>query len=576
MLKKIGSILILFFCLYTYAEEINIDAYVSMDTAGIEDTFVYSIKVETRGGDMNFDISPPSFENFEIISTSRSSSFSMVNNAVSRGIINNYTLRPKEIGKFTIKGASIEYRGNQYTVKPIAIEIKEGSVSPQRSSSRRPDPFDSMFERRRPQRRQLAEDDVFLQMSVNNTKPYIYEQVILTISYYKKPHILADASLEPMELEDFWREELDPDSHQDVGYTYKNNQRYMLHKIHFVVYPTRTGELVLPGAKVSLTTSSLFSSMPVILESNPVKINVRSLPDSVVMPVGEFSMDIELEEKNEYVENQPLSLILSMNGTGRFRDDDININNFDNAFEIYPPRKSIESNFSGNRFRTNTKYEYIIIPRKSGEIQIPEFSLIYFDTAGKKVRTIKSEKITLNISPSPDGKTPHIISDADTAKRDILYLMQYNPRIRNPKGSGVYYHIQILFFISAVLSIILGYYKQRSSRSPLTAKKRAYADAIKKLKKINRIMDPKEASKALANILQSYLDRRWTISSASLTRQELICKLKESGISADCINNIIKLLDILNEYAYNPEQNNIMHIDPIKIEIEKIIEKTRL
>ena len=54
----------------------------------------------------------------------------IINGAVSSSMTYTYVLQPKEIGKFTIGGATIEAGGKTLTSNGIALDVVKGSARP--------------------------------------------------------------------------------------------------------------------------------------------------------------------------------------------------------------------------------------------------------------------------------------------------------------------------------------------------------------------------------------------------------------------------------------------------------------
>ena len=76
---------------------------------------------------------------------------------------------------------------------------------------------------------------------------------------------------------------------------------------------------------------------------------------------------------------------------------------FPDAFEVYDPK--VENNFevkSGNLAGTKT-IEYMFIPRRSGQYEIPSAELSYYDLTSKMYRTMRTPVFKLNVVKGEDG-----------------------------------------------------------------------------------------------------------------------------------------------------------------------------
>ncbi len=587
MIRRTGKLLFILIIILSsadaYCGDISVSADISHDTVGIDDTFIYSIKIESADQDADPDVNPPSFDRFELISTSRSSSISIINNSVTRGTIHNFVLKPKETGILTIGAGEALYKSKSYRTKPLKVTVKEGSIVSQSSRRRsspfmNPDPFDSFFDMDRNLRRrdQISREDAFVELSVSNENPYIYEQVVLTVLFYKKPDLMGEASLNPFQIPDVWMEELDQDAYQDMGYTYRDNQRYSLHKIYFVFYPTKSGELVLPKARITVSPVSFFSSNPITFESDAKTLMVKPLPTESIIPVGKFKLERSMEAKQDYYQSQPVVMKVRAEGKGRLRESDIMIDNRDDRFEIYPPKISSEKRFTENRLDSITEMEYIIIPGESGKLTVPGVSLKYFDPERKRVETDIAEEITLDFKPAKKGEFTENqkYNEVRNAKSDILYLMQYSHNDSTPFSLRfpeiILYSLAVLSF----LSVITGVYRDRQSYSKIQRIRRSSQRARRMLRKVDPCNKPKESAKELVQILNYYLSKRFDITANSLTKTELIGELRENSADETAVEMITAVLELLNSIAYNPAGNADQSLDEVKKDILQIIKRT--
>ena len=112
-------------------------ASVSNNPVGLQDRF--QITFTFSGNDINNikNFSAPTFNNFLTLSgPNQSTSIQFINGAQSASISFSYYLQPKNIGKFTIGSASINYKGTQYKSDPLTVEVVKGSSSPQSADSK--------------------------------------------------------------------------------------------------------------------------------------------------------------------------------------------------------------------------------------------------------------------------------------------------------------------------------------------------------------------------------------------------------------------------------------------------------
>ncbi len=114
----------------SFAQSFN--ASVNSTTIGLNDQLQVSFTFS--GQDINGikSFSPPQFYNFMILSgPNQSTSMQIINSAVSASMTYSYYLQPKNIGKFTIGSASVNYNGKEFKSNPINITVVKGAPKPQ-------------------------------------------------------------------------------------------------------------------------------------------------------------------------------------------------------------------------------------------------------------------------------------------------------------------------------------------------------------------------------------------------------------------------------------------------------------
>ena len=72
----------------------------------------------------------PSFQGFNIASTSSSSQISIINGDMSSQEIYRYVLQPYESGDLVIEPISVNLSGQTYSTEPITVHVSQGTGAP--------------------------------------------------------------------------------------------------------------------------------------------------------------------------------------------------------------------------------------------------------------------------------------------------------------------------------------------------------------------------------------------------------------------------------------------------------------
>ena len=152
-MKKIGLLLLLCFISFfgIEAQEAKFTVSVSTDSILMDNQFQVSFTLENVQGT---EFEAPNFGDFEVLTgPNMSSSFSMINGAVTQTISYTYILRPKEVGNYFIEPASIKAGDNYLETAPLEVMVvpnPDGIIQkPQAQERNNPfGAFEDMFDSR--------------------------------------------------------------------------------------------------------------------------------------------------------------------------------------------------------------------------------------------------------------------------------------------------------------------------------------------------------------------------------------------------------------------------------------------
>lgn len=127
----------------TNAQDAKFSVTVSSDSILLGNYLQVSFLLENANGS---DFSPPTFENFAVVSgPNTSSSMSIINGEVSQSISYTYYLEPSDIGSYYITPASISTEEKVLETEPVEIQVlpnPDGVIQrPQAKQRRRMDFF---------------------------------------------------------------------------------------------------------------------------------------------------------------------------------------------------------------------------------------------------------------------------------------------------------------------------------------------------------------------------------------------------------------------------------------------------
>jgi len=332
----------------------------------------------------------PSFKRFKVLNgPSRSMSTTIINGNASQKISYSYSLQPNKVGKFTIAPATIVVNGKTIKSNAVKVDVIKASAANKDAA---------------------AEQQLFVKAEIDTNLVYVGQQLVVD---YKIRRFDSRAVREVVD---------------GVQYTTKVLKR-------IAIFPQQTGLQTIAPMTVRLgvitgnkrPNSFFFSNQikPVNVQTNPLDINVKSLPTPVPPSfsgaVGKYAMN-SFVDKTNITTDDAISLKLTIQGNGDIKRLQPPTIAFPGVFEVYEPKVLDEvSQENSGVLRGQKTIEYLAIPKQRGQYQLkPSFT--YFDTDSAKFITLVPNIFNLNIRQGKGTPTSQLPVTPDVVNRDIRYI----------------------------------------------------------------------------------------------------------------------------------------------------------
>lgn len=424
------SVFLLMMAALGSAQDISIAVSLDRDTIGLDEQAV--LTVEVSGTIQNLpepDI--PTMSMFEMYSQGRSTSISVVNGQMAATATYRYLLVPKRAGTFPITQIAIVYNNRRYKGNDVNLTIlPQGSTAPPSvENNARTDAGDSR--------------DYFLLAEVDNKKPFVNQQVTLTLKFYIAVQFYGSPELTEPTTTGFWTEIL---GNRAAYFQVINNRKYKVVERKYALFPTQTGDLTIGRASIRATVAAsgrrrdpfdVFGDFfgrgqEVTVRSKPVIVKVQPLPGDgrptdFTGTIGNFSITANAD-KHEVEVNQPVTVTFKLTGQGNIKSvAEPDIPESDD-FRVYRASSSENVTRLNDKIGGSKIFEEVFIPKHPGEMIIPVISFSFFDPAAKKYKRIASKQISVKVT-KPEG----YVASADvpyaqpeltigSTARDIRYL----------------------------------------------------------------------------------------------------------------------------------------------------------
>ncbi|MBO7302278.1 MAG: protein BatD [Bacteroidaceae bacterium] len=492
-----------------------------------------------------------------------------------------YILLAEKEGEFTLPAATVTVDGEKVTSNAVKVKVlpedKNAGSSQGRSSRDRVERNSSSTK--------IADDELFVRATLNKTKVFEQEAVLLTYKVYSLVN-LTNLSNPTPELKDFHIQEVDLSRDKQFELDRYNDRNYnSIVWRQFVLFPQQSGKIEIPSLEfegvVAVQTrrnldpfEMMFNGGPSyvevkkILKSNTLTLNVESLPAGKPVAfsggVGKYSISSTISN-TELKTNEETTLRIIVKGVGNMKLIGAPQIEFPSEFEVYDPIINNKYSLKTNGFSGEKVFEYLITPRSSGTFTIPGAKFSYFDTATGSYKTIESESHTINVEKDKEASTA--VASAYVGKErgkilasDIRHIKLGESKLY--KGNDTFFAstVYYMFFIIPLLMFItcIVIYRKKVAENAnvsLVRTKKANKVAVKRLKIAKRMLKENRKNEFYDEILKTlwgYMSDKLSIPVSQLSKENVAVELSAKGVEETLVNELHALLNDCEFARYAP------------------------
>ena len=315
-------------------------------------------------GDPDFS---PLEKDFQVLSTSTSSSMSIVNTNITRTTQWRLTVLPLKSGDLTIPAISFGKDKSPET----RLTVEQGRTGSTGQDTR----------------------DIFLEVEATPESAYVQAEVVYTVKLYRSVATSNETLSEPaLKQGSAIVEQLDADRSYDI---FVQGRRYAVFERSYGIYPQVSGNLLIPPVRfqAQLSSTSIFSLDPfgggtktVVRQSDPVELQVEPVPAAYQgehwLPATEVKITEEWSKNPlELVPNEPVTRTLTLAAQGLTSSQLPEINELlPGDFKQYPDMPVLENTKSADGITAARQQKSAIIPAQAGEYTLPDISLPWWNT----------------------------------------------------------------------------------------------------------------------------------------------------------------------------------------------------
>jgi hypothetical protein len=344
-------------------------------------------------------------QDFDVLSTSRSSNVQIVNGSMTSSVRVELSLSPKHSGQVRIPAITW---GNDKS-DPIVVNVKGASQGNPQTQDASP-----------------ASGKVFLKTSIEPRQSYVQAEVDLTVRLYSAVP-LYHADLEIPGNSDVLVQQVGADRNETVV---ENGERYQVVERRYELFPQRSGSLTLSGpvlnAQIAVQNrtdpfgnsfrdffgnlpfgGAFTTAKPIRLHGDDIALNVLPRPaaagNEYWLPARDVTLQAEWRPpQGEIKAGDPVTLDLHLKAQGLTAAQLPDLNSLlklPQGVKAYPDQAKLTNDAQDGHLVGQRDQSIALIADRAGEFQIPPLSVHWWDTKANEAREANLPARTLSFAP---------------------------------------------------------------------------------------------------------------------------------------------------------------------------------
>ncbi|NNN07503.1 MAG: protein BatD [Elusimicrobia bacterium] len=369
----------------------------------------------------------PPIEAFSVYDSGRSQSISIVNGHVASSVVYTYVLTPRSVGRFRIPPIGAD--GAAQASAPIDVEVVKPGVktAPAPDASAAPDEYGPPSADQANSDSQEAPADAqtgrtpaaMVVATLDKSRATVNEQVTLTVRflYSQEAQLLGNQQYEAPNLTGFLSVDLPPVRN---GTTVIGGRPYAYSEIKTALFPIQSGRLKIGPASVHAQVArpggdpfaagffnSFFANpQAVVLHSDPLTLRVDppppGKPADFTGVVGKLSARASVD-RADVKAGEAVTLTVEVSGSGNVQSIPEPAKPDVPALRFFDTESSVTTDKAGDRITGRKTFRTVVVPRVSGDAQLPSFRFPYYDPQSKAFAVAATAPISLRVAPGAPG-----------------------------------------------------------------------------------------------------------------------------------------------------------------------------
>ena len=316
-----------------------------------------------------------------------------------------------------------------------------------------------------------------------------------------------------------------------------------------------------------------FVEKDVLVKTNSATITIDSPPNlsknlDYSGGVGQFKFTAKAD-KSELKSNEAFNFDLSVSGTGNIQLLELPKVEFPADFEVYDPKITDKKSVTSNGISGRKTYNYLIIPRHSGEFTIPALQFTYYDTQTKNYKTITQGPFEITVEKGNNEEETTAIYNGNNKEdlkiigSDIRYI--HTNTTLNASKSPFFNTLPYYLCLAApflLLGIFLGGRKQIASANLDTIgnrRKKATKVATRKLASAKKHLEQNEKDAFFEEVIHAiygYFEDKFNIAAADIGLEIIEEKLNTINFDSEQTTQLKGIIEKCEMARFAPITDN--------------------
>ncbi len=395
------------------AGAVQVTASVSPDEVAVGQSTTYTVSVQDDSG----GASKPKLADladFDVAGSGTSESIAIENGRVSRRTDYNYYIVPRKEGTFTLPPATVRAGGKTYQTDPVQVTVvaagSQSRPSPATPGSRFPampqfpgmGNLPSLFGGRS---EPLGKGDVRVRLSADRDAPYVGEQVVLTFTFERAVNLMGRPDYTDPPAPGFRSFPVETPPGRDRRAELRGGRTWVVQERRTLLFPLSAGDQTVGPAAVEFAVDPFAGRQRLVTDT--VTLHVKALPAQgrpadFSGGVGHFKLEAALDRKDATV-GDTVTLTVTVSGQGNFHDMEAVHAPEAPGFEVFDPETTDDLHNGPAGMAGARRYTFVLIPRKSGDLQVGKVRLSTFDPDAGRYETAEAGPFPVTVAAAPSA-----------------------------------------------------------------------------------------------------------------------------------------------------------------------------